>query len=142
MNEEIKEEENSKNIIEPNMMKMKSPSSNNLYKSQIDFNHNALSFDNQSMSPKSKKIFKPRVKQFEFIKKIKKEQQKLSSTNNIRPNLSKKGDNNSNSYSLNDSFRHKNNQNRRNKGRKGPKQNRRSKGRRKRKQKRRLERRR
>ena len=111
MNEEIKEEENSKNIIEPNMMKMKSPSSNNLYKSQIDFNHNALSFDNQSMSPKSKKIFKPRVKQFEFIKKIKKEQQKLSSTNNIRPNLSKKGDNNSNSYSLNDSFRHKNNQN-------------------------------
>ena len=110
MNEEIKEEENSKNNIEHNIIKSKTPSHNNLFKSQIEFNHNIISLDKQSLSPKSperKKIYKPQVNQFEFLKKIKKEQQKLSS-NDLKPFLNKKM-NKSNSYSLNDSFRHKNN---------------------------------
>ena len=112
MNEEIKEEENSKNLIEHNMIKSKTPSNNNLFKSQIEFNHNIISLNKQSLSPKSperKKIYKPPVNQFEFLKKIKEEQQKLSS-NDLRPFLNKKinYNNKSNSYSLNDSFRHKN----------------------------------
>ena len=52
MNEEIKEEENSKNNIEHNIIKSKTPSHNNLFKSQIEFNHNIISLDKQSLSPK------------------------------------------------------------------------------------------
>ena len=107
-NSENKEEENNKNNNE-HIMKSKSPSSHNLFKSQIEFNHNIISLDNQSMSPK-KKIYKQSVNPFEYIEKIRKEQQKLS-TNNLKPNLLKIKNNNSNSVSLNDSFRHNNNQN-------------------------------
>ena len=110
MNEEIKEEEISKNNIEENIViKSKSPTNNSLYKSQIEFNHNLMSIDNQSMSPKSKKIYKPQVNQFEFIKKIRKEQQKLSGS--INSNMNRKNDYNPNTNSLNDSFRQKNNKN-------------------------------
>ena len=111
LNEEIKEEENSKNIIEQNlmnMMKAKTPSNNSL-RAQIECNPNLFSYDNHSLSFKNKKIYKPRVQQFEFIQKIKKEQQKLSGTSIIKPNISKKMGHNS--CSLNDSFRHKINQN-------------------------------
>ena len=59
---------------------IKKNKTNKLYKSQIEFNHNILSlknFDNQSMTTKNKKVYKPRVNQFDYLKKIKKEQQKL-----------------------------------------------------------------
>ena len=111
MNEEIKEEENSKNNVENNIMKSKTPSNYNLLKSQIEFNHNIISLDNDInvKSPKEKKkTYKQKINQFEFINKIRKEHQKISSSD-IRPNLSKKINNNSNS--LNDSFRHKNSNN-------------------------------
>ena len=113
MNEEIKEEELTNNIEENNVIKSKSPTNNSLLKSQIELNNNnnMNSLDNQSISPKIKKIYKSPVNQFEFIKKIKKEQQKLSgsvikqnSKKNINPNKT-------DTLSLNDSFRHKNNKN-------------------------------
>ena len=111
MNEDANEEEISKNNIEHNLIKSKTPSNHNLFRSQIDFNHNMISLDNQSMSPKIKKIYKQPVNQFEFIHRIKKEQQKLS-TNNLLQSQNKKINNkNSISSSLNDSFRHKNKNN-------------------------------
>ena len=78
--EEIKEEEISKNNADVNINNKKSNRINKLYKSQIDFNHNILSlknFDNQSITTKNKKVYKPHVNQFDYLKKIKKEQQKL-----------------------------------------------------------------
>ena len=77
MSEEIKEEEISKNNADENINNRKHKSySNILYKSQIEFNHNIISlqhFNNQSMTTKNKKIYKPNVDQFGYIKKIKKE---------------------------------------------------------------------
>ena len=103
----INEKVMSKNYIEENIViKSKSPSYNNsLFKSQNEFNYNQLSLDNQSISPKSKRTYKPQINQFEFIKKIKKEQQKISSSN-IKPNIKKnrKINNNSNSNFFSDSF--------------------------------------
>ena len=53
------------------------------------------------ISLNSKRIYEPRVKQFEFIKK---EKQMLSGTSNIRSNICKKTFQNPNSGSLIDSF--------------------------------------
>lgn len=82
MNEEIKEKELSKNIEENNVIKSKNPTNNCLLESQIEINNNnnnMAPLDNHfNISSKIKKIYKSPVNQFEFIKKIKKEQQKLS----------------------------------------------------------------
>ena len=114
MNEEIKEEDLSNNIEENNVIKSKSPTNNSMLKSQIEVNNNNMvSLDNQSViNPKIiKKIYKSPVNQFEFIKKIKKEQQKLSGSV-IKQNSKKKINTNKTDFlSLNDSFRHKNNKN-------------------------------
>ena len=103
MSEEIKEEEISKNNADENINNKKNKT-NKLYKSQIEFNHNILSlknFDNQSMTTKNKKVYKPRVNQFDYLKKIKKEQQKLYESKS-KPKLEI-----DNYQSLEDSFRHR-----------------------------------
>ena len=113
LNEEIKEEELSNNIEENNVIKTKSPT-NSLLKSHIEINNNnnMASLDNQSIiSPKIKKIYKSPVNQFEFIKKIKKEQQKLSGSVTKQNSKKKITTNKTDSLSLNDSFRHKKNKN-------------------------------
>ena len=105
MSEEIKEEEISKNNADENINNKKNKT-NKLYKSQIEFNHNILSlknFDNQSMTTKNKKVYKPRVNQFDYLKKIKKEQQKLYESKS-KPKLEI-----DNYQSLEDSFRHRKN---------------------------------
>ena len=105
MSEEIKEEEISKNNADENINNRKNKSySNKLYKSQIEFNHNIISlqhFNNQSMTTKNKKVYKPHVDQFGYIKKIKKEQQKLYENVKSRPKLEI-----DNYQSLEESFRH------------------------------------
>ena len=115
LNEEIKEEELSNNIEENIVIKSKSPTNNSLLKSQIEINNNnnnMASLDNQSIiSPKIKKIYKSPVNQFEFIKKIKKEQQKLSGSITKQNSKKKITTNKTDSLSLNDSFRHKTNKN-------------------------------
>ena len=81
MSEEIKEEELSKHNADENINNKKNRINNKLYKSQIEFNHNILSlqpFGIESMTTKNKKVYKPYVDQFDFIKKIKEEQQKLN----------------------------------------------------------------
>ena len=108
MSEEIKEEELSKNNADENINNKKSRTNNKLYKSQIDFNHNIISlqnFEGQSMTTKNKKIYKPRIDAFGFIKQIKKEQQKLCSENTkSKPKLEI-----DNYHSLDGSFRHRKN---------------------------------
>ena len=105
MSEEIKEEELSKNNADENINTKKNKTNNKLYKSQIEFNHNILSlqnFVNQSLTAKSKKRFKPHVDQFSYLKKIKKEQQKLVEENSkSKPKLEL-----DNYQSLEGSFRH------------------------------------
>ena len=89
MSEEIKEEELSKNNADENINNKKNRINNKLYKSQIEFNHNILSLQPfESMTTKNKKIYKPYVDQFDYIKKIKEEQQKLNNENiKIKPKL-------------------------------------------------------
>jgi len=106
---DIEEEEISKNNLKENSIEPKSTKStktNRLIKSRSEFNQNFKSLESQSLSPRSKRIFKPSVNQFEFIQKIKQEQQKLSGST-IK---SKRNINRISSY-LNDSFRHENNKN-------------------------------
>ena len=55
------------------------------------------------MTTKNKKVYKPRVNQFDYLKKIKKEQQKLYE-NKSKPKLEI-----DNYQSLEDSFRHRKN---------------------------------
>ena len=110
MSEEIKEEELSKNNADENINTKKHKSSNKLYKSQIEFNHNILSLNNfgmQSKTTKNKKINKPHVDQFSFIKKIKQEQQKLNENFKIKSKLAI-----DNYQSLEDSSRFKKSKNR------------------------------
>ena len=107
MSEEIKEEELSKNNADENINNRKNKSSNKLYKSQIEFNHNYYSlphYGSESLTSKNKKIYKPHVDQFGFIKKIKKEQQKLNENIKSRPKLEI-----GNYQSLEGSFRHRKN---------------------------------
>ena len=89
MSEEIKEEELSKNNADENINNKKNRINNKLYKSQIEFNHNILSLQPfESMTTKNKKVYKPYVDQFDYIKKIKEEQQKLNNENiKIKPKL-------------------------------------------------------
>ena len=90
LSEEIKEEEISKNHADVNINIRKNKSSNKLYKSQIEFNHDYISLHNfgiQSMTTKNKKVYKPHVDQFGYIKKIKKEQQKLNDCIKSKPKL-------------------------------------------------------
>ena len=108
--EEIKEEELSKNHADVNINTRKNRSSNKLYKSQIEFNHNYIYLQNfgmQSMTTKNKKIYKPHVDQFGFIKKIKKEQQKLNEVPRTKPKLEI-----DNYQSLDESSRYKKSKNR------------------------------
>ena len=102
---DIEEEEISKNNLKENVIEPKS-TKNRLIKSRSEFNQNFKSLETQSLSPRSKRIYKPSVNQFEYIQKIKEEQQKLSGSS-IK---SKRNINRINSY-LNDSFRHENNKN-------------------------------
>ena len=109
MSEEIKEEEISKNHADVNINTKKNRASNKLYKSQIEFNHNYISLQNfgiQSMTTKNKKIYKPHVDQFGYIKKIKKEQQKLNDCIKSKPKLE------IDNYPLGDLSRFKKNKNR------------------------------
>ena len=110
MSEEIKEEEISKNHADVNINIRKNKSSNKLYKSQIEFNHDYISLHNfgiQSMTTKNKKVYKPHVDQFGYIKKIKKEQQKLNDCIKSKPKLEI-----DNYQSLGDLSRFKKNKNR------------------------------
>ena len=110
MSEEIKEEEISKNHADVNINTRKNKSSNKLYKSQIEFNHDYISLHNfgiQSMTTKNKKVYKPHVDQFGYIKKIKKEQQKLNDCIKSKPKLEI-----DNYQSLGDLSRFKKNKNR------------------------------
>ena len=108
MSEEIKEEELSKNNADENINNKKNRTTNKLYKSQIDFNHNIISLQNfgiQSMTTKNKKVYKPRIDQFSYIKKIKQEQQKLNNENSkSKPKLEI-----DNYQSLEGYFRHRKN---------------------------------
>ena len=104
---DISEEEISKNNIKENVIEPKSTKSNRLIKSRSEFSQNFKSLDTQSLNSKNKKILKPSVNQFEFIQKIKQEQQKLSGST-IK---SKRSMNRVSSMYLNDSFRHENNKN-------------------------------
>lgn len=74
---DIEEEEISKNNLKENVIEPKS-TKNRLIKSRSEFNQNFKSLETQSLSPRSKRIYKPSVNQFEYIQKIKEEQQKLS----------------------------------------------------------------
>ena len=103
---DIEEEEISKINIKETPIEPKSTKTTRLIKSRSEFNQNFKSIDTQSLSPRSKRIYKPSVNQFEFIQKIKQEQQKLSGST-IK---TKRKINRINSY-LNDSFRHENNKN-------------------------------
>ncbi len=110
MSEEIKEEEISKNHADVNINIRKNKSSNKLYKSQIELNHDYISLHNfgiQSMTTKNKKVYKPHVDQFGYIKKIKKEQQKLNDCIKSKPKLEI-----DNYQSLGDLSRFKKNKNR------------------------------
>jgi hypothetical protein len=61
---DIEEEEISKNNIKENIIEPKITKTSRLVKSKSEFNQNFKSLDSQSLSPRSKRIFKPSVNQF------------------------------------------------------------------------------